>query len=376
MESTRIGKTEAIALIITIMVNHAIFTVSKTITSSTNSAALLNVIFISFIALFVSFIMYKLLNRFPTFDILDISNFLGGKILKIIIGTLFFTYFIFFSASLLKNFVYNLQIIYYPNTNTLFIAIIFIIAATFVCNLKYNAIYRSNLLTIPFVLLSILVLFLGNVGNFTFENIFPILGYGVKETFFSGISNLFAFQGLLYILFLPPQLKDVTELRKITLLSILFSALYLIISVSIILLLFDADVSNILLTPLYSAVTYIEFGTFFQRLDSVFILIWIISFVSYLSININICKNILKKFTGIKPSKFSTASISFFILVVTFFSTTYAVSTFFTEVVYKYAFFLILGISLIILLSANLVKYFKSKRLNHFKINTLTGGIS
>ena len=253
----------------------------------------------------------------------------------------------------------------------------FLIAAVFVCNLKYNAIYRSNLLTIPFAILSTLVLSLGNTGEFTFENIFPILGNGINETFFSGISNLFAFQGLLYILFLPPHLKDVTELKKITLLSILFSALYLIISVAVILFLFDADVSNLLLMPLYSAVRYIEFGSFFQRLDSVFILTWIISFVSYLSITIQTCCNILNKVNTIKSSKLSTILVSFLMLIVTFFSTTYAVSTFFTGIVYKYAFFIIVGISTGILLIAYSFKHFKDKQLDNLKAkhHTQFGGI-
>lgn len=376
MENTRIGKPEAISLIITIMVNHAILNITKTIVSTTNSSALLNTIYISIIALILSYIIYILLNKFPTFDILDISNFLGGKILKTIISILFFGYFIFFSATLLKNFVSCLQIIYYPNTNSFFIIMIFLIASVFVCNLKYDAIYRSNLLTIPFVILSIFILFLGNTGDFIFENIFPILGNGINETFFAGLSNLFAFQGLLHILFLPPHLKDVTELKKITLLSILFSALYLIISIGIILFMFDTTVTNTLLMPLYSAVRYIEFGTFFQRLDSVFILTWIISFVSYLSIIINSCCNILKKSVPISSTKFATVFIAFIMLVVTFFAKDYAVSTFFTDVVYKYAFFIMLGISMAILLIAYIIKSFKFKSLNcKAHSNSLTGGI-
>jgi spore germination protein (amino acid permease) len=377
MENTRIGKPEAIALILTIMLNHAILNISKSILSSTKSSALLNTLYISIIALILSYIIYILLNKFPTFDILDISNFLGGKILKTIIGVLFFVYFLFFSATLLKNFVYALQIIYYPNTNTFFLIILFLIGAVFVCNLKYDALYRSNLLILPFSILSILVLFLGNAGEYTFENVFPILGNGINTTFLSGISNLFAFQGLLYILFLPPHLKDVTELKKITFFSILFSALYLLISVTIILLLFDTEVSNTLLMPLYSAVRYIEFGTFFQRLDSVFILTWIISFVSYLSITINTCCNILKKITPIKSIKFSTILISSLMLVISFFSTTYAFSTFLTEIVYKYAFLIITGISIAVLFIGFIFKKIKSKQLNNLKPkrSPLAGGV-
>ena len=45
MENTRIGKPEAIALILTIMVNHAILNISKSIITSTQSSSLLNTIY-------------------------------------------------------------------------------------------------------------------------------------------------------------------------------------------------------------------------------------------------------------------------------------------------------------------------------------------
>ena len=362
MENTHIGKLEAISFLITIMSNHVILNISKSIISSTSSSALINTIYISIIALILSYIIYILLNKFPTFDILDISNFLGGKTFKCIIGFLFYAYFIFFTATLLKNFVYCLQIIYYPNTNTFSLLLLFFIGAFFVCNLKYNSLYRSNLLTIPFVILSIFLLFFGNLEDFSFENIFPILGNGIDLTFLYGSSNLFAFQGLLYLLFLPPHLKDCIELKKISIISILLSAIYLITSISTIIFLFNTEVTNTLLIPLYSAVRYIEFGTFFQRLDSVFILVWIISFISYLCISINTCSNILKKTTKIKSTKTSIILVCFLMLIVTFLSYSYAVSTFLSDVVYKYSFFIILGISLCILLISYFFKDIKVKK--------------
>ena len=369
MENTRLGKFEAIAFIVTVMINHVFMNMTKTIITSTQSGAILNTIYISLMAIIISYIIYLLLNKFPTFDILDISNFLGGKILKTIISILFLSYFIFFTANLLKNFSYLLQIIYYTSTNTFFIIIVFLIATIFVCNLKNNAIFRSNLLIVPLVIISTIILFLGNTGDFDFENAFPVLGNGINETFILGVGNLFAFQGLLHILLLPPRLKDVTKLKKITILSIVFSAFYLIVNILIILFLFDVEVTNSLLSPLYSAARYIEFGSFFQRLDSIFMLVWIISFVSYLSIIVSTCSTILKKATPIKSNKFTTILVSLSLLFVTFFSKNYAVSTFFTDAVYKYSFFVILGLSLIILTLAFLVKTNKNKS------NSLNGGV-
>ena len=55
--------------------------------------------------------------------------------------------------------------------------------------------------------------------------------------------------------------------------------------------------------PLYIAVRYIEFGTFFQRLDAVFILVMIIAICSFLGIYGNLCLDIIKDITMITDSK-------------------------------------------------------------------------
>ena len=50
MSNQKIGNIEAIALIITIMVNHIILNLPKSIIQSTCSGAILNVLFISLVA--------------------------------------------------------------------------------------------------------------------------------------------------------------------------------------------------------------------------------------------------------------------------------------------------------------------------------------
>ena len=362
MESTKIGTSEAIAFLTIIIVNFIVLDGAKSVIITTSSSAILNVIYVSAISLLLSYFLFKLLNKFPTFDMLDISNFLGGKLLKLIIGIIFFLYFIFLSATLLKNFAFSLQTIYYPFTNIFFIVLLFLLISTFVCNLKYNAIFRSSLIILPLIILSILFLFFGNIKNFSFNNIFPILGNGVNSTFVLGLSNIFTFQSLLYLLFLPPYLKDVTKLKRVTLVSVILSAFYFLTSVASLLLLFYAYMSNESLMPLYSAVRYIEFGVFFQRLDSLFLIVWIISFISYLSITINICSNILAKTTSlIKNKKISSIIIATLIWVITLVIKNHSISSFLVENIYSYIFFVILGISFAILLLALCYKSFKSK---------------
>ena len=369
MRNTKIGMSEAIAFLTIIVANFVVLDGAKSTIIMTSSSAIINATYVSILSLLISYMLYKLLSKFPTFDILDISNFLGGKVLRFIIGSIYFVYFVALCTGLLKNFAYSLQTIYYPFTNVFMIVLVFLIATLFISNLKYNAFFRSNLIILPLIITSILFLFYGNIKNYSANNIFPIMGNGIDSTFIKGMSNIFTFQNLTYLLFLPPYLKDITKFKKITILSMILSSFYFLTSVTSLILLFYGYVSNESLIPLYSAVRYIEFGVFFQRLDSLFLMIWIISLISYLCITINICSNILKK--SISPDKskaFYSVITSIIILILTLLIRNHAISTFLIENICNYAFFVILGISFVILLLALCIKIFK-KNFKTVRIN-------
>lgn len=65
MSKQKIGNIEAIALILTIMVNHIILNLPKNLIHTTSSGAILNVIFISLIALVIVYVICQLLKNFP-----------------------------------------------------------------------------------------------------------------------------------------------------------------------------------------------------------------------------------------------------------------------------------------------------------------------
>ena len=96
MDNTKIENKEAIALLLTITFNHIILNVTKSIIDVTASASLLNILYIGILSIIFTCIICYFLEKFPTFDLIDISNYLGGNFLKWIIGLAYIAYFIFF----------------------------------------------------------------------------------------------------------------------------------------------------------------------------------------------------------------------------------------------------------------------------------------
>lgn len=362
MNSSKINTIEAIMLVLTIVVTHTILSLPRSILVSTKSATILNLIYVSIIAILISYFIYKLFKNFSGADIIDVSEFLGGKVFRNIVGIIFISYFIISSSILLRNFCESLKIIYYPMTNIVFIVLMFIIALCIANRLEFSATLKTNTLIIPLVLISIIFLFFANMNKFTPERIFPLLGDGLYQTFGLGLINLSAFGGIAYLYFLPPLLKEPKKMKKIYLISIGVSAIYLILCVSTLLFMFSFFIETNEITPLYNATRYIEFGSFFQRLEAVFLLIWILAFACYLSIATKFSMRIFQKITKIENKNELIDIFGLLIFGIAMLPKNYAISEKFETKIYPY---LVLGIvfafSLIILVIANLKKRKKQK---------------
>lgn len=364
MNTYKINTTEAIMIVLTSIIIHTILSLPRNLLTQTKSATIINLIYVSVIAIAISYFIYRLLKNFPGLDIIDISELLGGKVLKNILGIIFILFFLVSSGMFLRNFCEILKVIYYPMTNITFIILIFILAVCIANNFNFNTTIKTNALILPLVLASIIFLFLANIKNFTPQRIFPIFGDGLFNTFGLGLINISSFSGIVFLYFIPPLLRDPKHMKNVSLISIGISAIYLILCVSALLFMFSFYIDTNEITPLYNAARYIEFGKFFQRLESVFLLFWILAFACYVSIILKFSMRIFQKLTNIETKKPLVNLFGLLLFGITLIPKDYSVSENYEMNIYKY---LVLGFtfafSMGILILANLNK---KKRKDHY----------
>lgn len=247
-------------------------------------------------------------------------------------------------------------------TDIFFILAFFIITICFANRLNFNATSKTNLVVLPIVLFAIVFLFATNMKQFEPQRIFPILGDGIFNTFILGLTNISAFGGIVYIYFLPPLLKEPEKIKKIALISVGITTIYLLLSVATLLFIFPFFITTNEITPLYNATRYIELGNFFQRMESIFLIIWILAFTCYLSVISKFSVSIFKKLTNISVSKPLTDIFGLLILGISLIPKNYAISQNFEDSIYPYLVLTIvffLGLSILIL--ANLKRRKDSK---------------
>lgn len=357
----KINNKEAISLAVSCSLGITVLVSSQIVASHCLSSSLINTGYISLIAMGLTYIVCILYKKFIGISFLDIAEFLGGRILKFIVGTAFLLYFIFTASIVLCKAVNCLQIVYYPMTHPNYTILLFVITSVIACNLKNNGFLRATFIILPIVIVAIIFIFVGNLKNFNYENIFPIIGNGWNSTFLEGTTNLFTFGGIAYIFFLPQNLKRPDKFLSISLISTAISSILLTFITATIILMFNKNVTSGQLFPLYIAVRYIEFGTFFQRLDSAFLLIMNIAICSFLGIYANLCVSIIKEIANVSDTKPLSYSFGLILYACTILIDSNFELEFMQNEFFKIFFFVIISLGFLILIFANSKKILLNK---------------
>lgn len=357
----KISKIEAISLILIIIANEIILNVPNIIILSCGSSVILNMIYVSIIAIVFAVILTKLFSKFTGQDILDISEYVGGKPLKIATGILFILFFLFLSALSSRYLCSSVNIIYFPSSPLVYLLLFFIIPAIIANKIGFKSISGINLIINFIVIISLVFLIITSYNRIDFHRIFPIFGFGISNTFIYGATNIFAFTGLAYLYFLPPLLKEAKDFKKVTIISTIISAVFLIFSIASLILTFPSLLETDEMISLYILARSSKVVTFLERLDAIFIFVWFISLLSSLSLSFFYILNIIKKITNIEDFKPLCSSLGLIVLGLSLLIKNFAQVKFLGNFVYKYFFIaLVFVLGLTILILANL-KYKKEK---------------
>lgn len=356
----KMQKYEAICLILIVMVNKLILNVPYYIIDLVGTGAVINLIYVGVLGLIFVLCLNYLFQKFPNSDIIDISEFLGGKIFKVIMGLIFVVFFFLVSYITLSDFANMIKTIYFGNSPLIFILLFFMIGI-FVANfIGFKAMIRTICFVVPFTLVSILLALFAVYDEFSLDKFSPFFGYNMQTTFINGLLNTFSLYVVTYYYFLMPLLKDSFNFKKVTTISYLISWAILFLTVVSILTIFPITNDTEPLNSLYLLSRKIQLGDFLQRLDAVFILLWLISIFCYLSISLFMINRVIKKLTNLSDERMLTFSIVSIFSGLCLLPFNIAISRFMENVVYRY---LIIGLifiaSFVILVLANLKFKFK-----------------
>ena len=321
------------------------------------TASILNCLYILALVLIFTILIIKLFKNFLGLDIIDISEYLGGKFLKILIGILCIGYLIMEAAFLTRMFSKNLLLVYFDNYPIAFIILLFLFVAVVANLFDKKSIIKSNTIIVPITLISILLTVIFVVDLFRIERSLPIFGNGADKIFLTGASNIFAFNGLFFLFFLSPMLEKKENTSKVAFASVLICGLFLLFAIAILVYSFSDIYSISRISPIYFIIVNSNLSAFLERPEILFIFIWALALMSFISIAVMFCLEIWKKLSHSKEAKSLAGAVCAIIFVVSMLIDNVFTLETVANAFYKYGtLVLVFGIFTLLLIGANIKK--------------------
>jgi len=279
----KFGMWEAITLLINLVCTKIFLFYPRMAVEDAGTAGWMMSIFSSMLTFILLFIFMKLQKPFENKDILDIAEHLGGRPLKILIGIILAGIMFVVEIIVIREFSEDMKTISLPQSPLSFIMIFFIIGAVLGSMLGIEAIVRLNAIVVPMIFAAFIVILLGVIPNMDFNNIFPIYGTGLNDIFGNGLLRVSVFTELLAIFLLPPFLGDNKRFGRTGYIVLGFSSVFLLSSSLAYILSFPYPSSLEPFSPIYQMAKLINLGRFFQRIESMFVFIWSLGALLYIT---------------------------------------------------------------------------------------------
>lgn len=286
-EQTKVGRRELISMLTIFVAAHAFLNYPQLVSEESMEAAWMEPIISGVIALMAFLIADTLFRKFfPRMDILEVVKTTFGKVVGVAFAVIVAAYFIWLTAFFMRQFAETVVTTVLPNTPIIVILFVFVLTVSYVATCGLEAIVRVGQLFFPVLALAIITMVVLTLNWWHPVLLFPILGSGVPTVLKSGLEDSTVFMNVFLLYIIYPHAQDYRDLRRVGVWSTIWAVLLLTGFILAYHMVFAPEEATKLSSPMYSMARLIHLGRFIQRVESVYVFIWVAAAVVKLSITL------------------------------------------------------------------------------------------
>lgn len=280
----KFGVNEAVCLV-TMAICNKIFSTTPAYVTRTigNTGWYMTLISCAVALVFFTFI-YLLLKRFPGRNIVEIYDASLGRVVGFIFSFLLMGSFLLSVGIYTREFTDILKIYSLPFTPLSVIIGTLLSVAAIAAFLGLETIARVAKLAFYPALIGYLLILIFSSSYFEPFKLLPIFGYGLDKTVITGVLRGSAYDEVIILAVFAGSLQGIEHIKKAGFISLLLSGFIISIGLLCFALVFEYTSIQEVTIVAYVMTRKIEYGVFFQRMDPIFLLQWIITTAVYISI--------------------------------------------------------------------------------------------
>jgi spore germination protein (amino acid permease) len=187
------------------------------------------------------------------------------------------------NVNVLREFSEEMKVVSLPSSPLSYVMFFFILGIVAGSFLGIESIMRYNAIIVPVIAAGYIVILLGIIPKLDISNIYPILGLGADDIFIKGFFRVSVFGELIVFFLLPPFIGNNRKTKAVGFTALGFSSAFLIVGSLTYILAFPYPGNLESFLPVFHMARVINVGRFFQRIEAIFVLIWAMAALMYLT---------------------------------------------------------------------------------------------
>jgi spore germination protein (amino acid permease) len=307
------GSWEAITLMVNLVLARILMIFPRDMVKSGGSAGWIITILITLVAIIIFAIIAAMYKNIGNMDLVDISEAVGGRTLKVISGLLITIFLILTVSIFMGAFSQTLKITSLDQSPIEFVEMILFIGMLISGYYGIEAVTRINAFLVPILVIFFLLITLGAAPSFKVNDLFPVLGTGYRSLLTGSFLKLSSYASFIMLFLMVPYFK-IENLKKIGYSYLIISGLLFLWSALSYILLFPYEIAIDKKIPVFQMARHIKFGYFIQRIESVFVLICSVCVLLFLCVIFTFTLSVFTKTFDLKKSKPMVLPIAIIIL--------------------------------------------------------------
>jgi spore germination protein (amino acid permease) len=280
----KFGVSEAVC-ITTITITAKVFYTSPALLTGLLATASWYMTLISASAAMVGFaFIYILLNRFPNKDLVEIYKIAFGRFVGPVSSLLLALFLLLISFSTIREFIDVLKVYVMPRSSISYLIMIFVIVAAVFCFYGLETIARFSRLCAYPLLIGLGIVLILSYKNYHIDYLFPFWGHGASKTILTGLMRSSSYGEVILLAVIASSLQGVKYIKRAGYVSLAISGILISVVLLVFALSFPYTTGAEITSPMYELAMQIGYGRFLQRLEPIFLFVWVIS--SFITISV------------------------------------------------------------------------------------------
>lgn len=294
-KKTVFGKWETVCILLNVICTKIFLNYPRLASEQGGTAAWLFSVYVSLLALGAFALISRLYKPFGGKDLLEVSECVGGGFGRIATAIVIIMFLGWTTTVYLRTFSENMKLVSLTVSPLSFVEVFFLACMIAGAYFGIEAISRFHAIAVPFVVIGFFLLMIGVSSYIDLNNLFPILGAGLDKIVIQGFPKVSVFSEILLLFILAPFLKTHENMKSSGLWAIALSSVSFIVSSFVYLTVFAYPTTLEKVIPIFHIARLINLGRFFQRVEAIFMVIWALASLLYVTVNFYIILYVIQK---------------------------------------------------------------------------------